>query len=56
MKELKKVIIIVSLIMILACVLMVYFGRLSSQNSYIGTLLMLIMALVLGLSIKTTKE
>ena len=42
--------------MILACVLMVYFGSPSSQNSYIGTLLMLIMALVLGLSIKTTKE
>nr|BFF40783.1 hypothetical protein BACY1_25880 [Tenacibaculum mesophilum] len=56
MKELKKVIIIVSLIMIIACALMIYFGRSSSQNSYIETLLMLIMTLILGVSIKTTKN
>jgi len=56
MKELKKLIIIVSLIMILACALMIYFGSPSNQNSYMGTLLMLIMALVLGLSIKMIKE
>ncbi|WP_440121887.1 hypothetical protein [Tenacibaculum sp. Ill] len=42
--------------MILVCALMIYFGSPSSQNSYIGILLMLIMALVLGSSIKTTKE
>lgn len=42
--------------MILASVLMIYFGSSSSQNSYIETLLILISALLLGLSMKLSKK